>query len=87
MNRRGFLFGGALGLGSGFVSAVAHSSRPDNPRAMEPCTGQHEPVEGYFEHVAIAICTKDDAVRTLVPCKRCGVLFALPYTPKVRVIT
>lgn len=82
MNRRGFLFGGALGLGSGFLASVATASRPET--ALVPCTGLHEPVEGYLEQSAIMINTKDDPPRNLVPCKRCGALFAVPYVPRQR---
>ena len=80
MNRRSFLsLGGLFGVGAGLVTSVAQASRPTDPRAMVSCEGAHEPVEEYFENSAISIANKDDAARTLVPCKKCGALFALHY--------
>jgi len=80
MNRRSFLsLGGLFGVGAGLAATVSHASRPTDPRAMVSCEGAHEPVAAYIDgDPAICIGTTDDPARTLVPCKRCGALFALP---------
>lgn len=81
MNRRGFLsLGGLFGVGAGLVATVSNASRPTDPRAMVACDGPHEPMMGYLVgDPAICIAHTDDPARTLVPCKRCGVLFAMPW--------
>mgnify|MGYP001393468356 CR=1 FL=1 len=80
MNRRSFLsLGGLFGVGAGLVATAVQASRPTDPKTMLSCEGAHEPVEQYFENSAICIANKDDASRTLVPCKKCGALFALHY--------
>ena len=80
MNRRNFIsLGGLFGVGAGLAASVAQASRPTDSKTMLSCEGAHEPVEQYFENSAICIANKDDASRTLVPCKKCGALFALHY--------
>jgi hypothetical protein len=81
MNRRNFLsLGGLFGVGAGLAATVAQASRPTDPRAMVSCDGAHEPVEGYISgDPAICIAHTDDPARTLVPCKRCSALFAIPW--------
>lgn len=81
MNRRSFLsLGGLFGVGAGLVTSVAQASRPTSPRTMLSCDGEHEPVESYCgPHTALAIGHYDDPARALVPCRKCGALFALPH--------
>lgn len=81
MDRRSFLsLGGLFGVGAGLAATVTQASRPTDPRTMLACEGAHEPVIDYIEgDPAICIATADDPMRTLVPCKRCGALFAMPW--------
>ena len=81
MNRRSFLsICGLFGVGAGLAATVSHASRPTDPRAMVSCEGAHEPVADYIDgDPAICIATADDPARTLVPCKRCGALSAMPW--------
>lgn len=80
MNRRSFLsLGGLFGVGAGLAATVTQASRPTDPRTMLACEGAHEPVDNYFENAAICIANRNDNPRTLVPCKKCGALFALHF--------
>lgn len=82
MNRRQFFFSGLFGVGAGLVATAAQASRPTSPRTMLACTGAHEPVESYLSYnTALAIGHRDDPMRAVVPCKKCGALFALPHGP------
>lgn len=83
MNRRSFLsLGGLFGVGTGLVTSVAQASRPTSPRTMLSCEGAHEPIESYCgPQTALVIGHYDDPGRALVPCRKCGALFALPRKP------
>lgn len=85
MNRRSFLsLGGLFGVGAGLAASVAKASRPTDPKTMLSCEGEHEPIESYCgPQTAIAIGHVDDPIRALVPCKKCGALFALPHKPMI----
>lgn len=86
MNRRSFLsLGGLFGVGAGMAASVAAASRPTGAKTMLSCEGAHEPVEEYCgRKTAIAIAHNNDPVRALVPCKKCGALFALPQAPMLK---
>lgn len=88
MNRRSFLsLGGLFGVGAGLVTSVAQASRPTDPTTMLSCDGQHEPVLSYCgPRTALAIGHYDDDTRALVPCKKCGALFALPHKPMIEAL-
>lgn len=76
MNRRSFIFGGGIVAVAGAVATVIiKASQPNDSVSL--CKDLHEPLEIYKKQVAIAISNTDDPVRTIVPCAKCGVLFAL----------
>lgn len=81
MNRRSFILGGGLiGVLGAAAQAVAKAARPE--KAMVGCKDHHEPADNYHEQPAIAIGHQGDTTRSLVPCKKCGALFALTIEKK-----
>lgn len=90
MNRRTF-FSSILGVPAALAAVTAHAARPTDPRAMVPCQEGHEPAEGYVaqkhdgspfglyagSHDVLALHTQNDGYRVVVPCRKCGVMFAL----------
>lgn len=78
MNRRSFLKGGGIfAVVGAAVALVKIESQPVG--SMVPCQGSHEPVEAYTKTAAIQIshAAAPEGTRTLVPCRKCGALFAL----------
>lgn len=81
MNRRSFLLGGGLiGVAAAAVAATIKASQPEGSVAI--CKDSHEPIEIYKKQVAIAIGNTNEPSRALVPCAKCGVLFALTIPKK-----
>jgi hypothetical protein len=77
MNRRGFVFGGAvLGVISAGVALAKEAAR--QPGTYSLCRDQHEPVQLYVDYPAFTMSNGEKDVRPLVPCRKCGVLFAVP---------
>ena len=76
MNRRAFLLGGGLiGVTSATVASILKASQPEGSVAI--CKDSHQPIQSYIDRPALGISDGKDAFRSLVPCKNCGVLFAL----------
>lgn len=75
MNRRAFLLGG--GALTGVIAAIRRSAQPEG--SVDTCSGAHTPHPGYIKSPALAmgLSSEKDGIRDLVPCKVCGVLFAL----------
>lgn len=79
MKRRAFLFGGLFGSGLGLL-AIGKTAASE-PGTIPECS-EHEPLTCYSETPAISIMHPADPAskvraRSLVPCRKCGVLFAL----------
>ncbi len=77
MNRRDFLLGGGLiGAIGATVAAAKEASRPEGDVAV--CKDSHTPHEGFRNAPAYGMMVQgEEGMRKLIPCKRCGVLFAL----------
>jgi anaerobic selenocysteine-containing dehydrogenase len=77
MNRRDFLLGGGLlGVVGAAIAAAKDAARPKGDVAI--CKGSHTPHEGFVNAPAYGMTLNSEkGVRNLIPCKRCGVLFAL----------
>lgn len=88
MNRRNFLLaGGLIGTVSAFVAATRKASQPEG--SVKICNGAHQPQQAYIDRPAFAMSQMgqnderlQDTVRALVPCQKCGVLFALTIQKK-----
>jgi len=77
VNRRDFLFGGGLfGVAGAAIAAAKQASQPEG--SVSICKDSHVPHEGFVEAPAYGMMLKSEkGMRNLVPCKNCGVLFAL----------
>jgi hypothetical protein len=77
MNRRAFILGGGLiGVAGAAVAAAKQASQPEG--SVSICKDSHVPHEGFVAAPAYGMTvTSEKGMRNLVPCKRCGVLFAL----------
>lgn len=77
MNRRSFLLGGGIvAVAGAAIAAVKTASQPEG--SVEICKDSHVPHEGFVAAPAYGMTVNSEkGMRNLVPCKRCGVLFAL----------
>jgi hypothetical protein len=58
------------------MAAVKQASQPEG--SVSICKDSHIPHEGFVNAPAYGMMvTSEKGMRNLVPCKRCGVLFAL----------
>ena len=79
MNRRNFLMGGGiLGIVAAIVATVESEASTTGQKKV--CDGMHAPMSEYTGErtgTAITMSAGNDRLRALVPCKHCGVMFAL----------
>lgn len=78
MNRRTF-FSSILGVPAALAAAAAHAARPEGKLVMLECEGGHTAAQGYTSsgYAVFALHTPADGMRQVIPCARCGVMFAL----------
>jgi len=85
VNRRSFLMGGGLiGAVTALVATAKEEARPQEELA--PCDG-HVPDAGYLNAPAFAMMHgSSPEKKAMVPCKKCGALFALTMGPDAGMI-
>lgn len=85
MNRRSFLMGGGL---IGAVTALVATAKEEARlhEELAPCEA-HVPDEDYLKAPAFAMThVSSPEIKALVPCKKCGALFALTMRPDAGMI-
>lgn len=86
MRRRDFFLGGGLiGVVAAVVATTRKASQPTG--SVEICKDGHMPHGQYmktpcFAMGQVGVDRESDAMRSLVPCRKCGVLFALTIPKK-----
>lgn len=80
MNRRDFLLGGGIfGVAGAAIAATKQASQPEG--SVTICKDSHIPHPGYLEQAGLAMGhggkNPEKVCRALIPCQKCGVLFAL----------
>lgn len=76
MNRRNFLFGGGIiGVVVATFATVKRTSQPQG--SVSICEGSHTPHEEFMKHPAYGMELAGKETQAIIPCKKCGMLFAM----------